>query len=367
MPMQKAMLNRQHSAARQRPAMAPPPIQTVGHSPRVNVIGETMNSPVVQPTPPSQRSSPSTTRSPGFPMQGLASPTTDLQPRQQYPQQRQMQPMPHSAFQQQQQRAHNRSMSAHTMGQPYPRRSMHVPVSQTQAAYYPTSFQKHYDQLGKSTPIHPFQFLPGSFVRPRLNPLVQTRSMTLKLTCLTTSTATMWIQIASFPISGCHPKQEAVLGWGCRRLHQRLLLRQAMQGGIYPLFLSIMILCLMQIRSDFQHRCISRILLVGYSRREGNVTSSIIPHKVERSVIRISTSCLFPKVVDQISKGVVAGFCSRKGWRAGPSETWRTVMKALLYCLLRFIADELRIAITPEAIVLMLDLRSSSVECISCS
>jgi len=362
MPMQKAMLNRQHSAARQRPAMAPPPIQTVGHSPRVNAMGETMNSPVVQPTPPSQRSSPSTTRSPGFPMQGLASPATELQPRQQYPQQRQMQPMPQSAFQQQQQRAHNRSMSAHTMGQPYPRRSMHVPVSQTQAAYYPTSFQKHYDQLGKSTPIQPFPFLLGSFVRPRLNPLVQTRSMTLKLTCLTTSMATMWIQIASFPISGCHPKPEAVLGWGCRRLHQRLLLRQAMQGDIYPLFPSIMILCLMQIRSGFQHRCISRILLVDYSRREGNVTLSIIFHKVERSVIHMSICCTFTKVDDQISRGVVARFYSRSGERAGPSETWRTVMKALSYCLLRLITDGLRIANIPEAIVLMLDLRPSAIK-----
>ncbi|KAK5938783.1 hypothetical protein PMZ80_008975 [Knufia obscura] len=153
MPMQKAMMNRQRSAARQRPAMAPPPIQTVGQT-RANAMGDTVNSPLVQPTPPSQHSSPSTTRSPGFPMQGIASPSTDLQPRQQYPQQRKMQPMPQAAFQQpqqqQQQRSHSRSMSAHTMGQPYSRRSMHVPVSQTQANYYPTSFQKHYDQLGNT-------------------------------------------------------------------------------------------------------------------------------------------------------------------------------------------------------------------------
>ncbi|KAL2424686.1 hypothetical protein ABEF91_001207 [Exophiala dermatitidis] len=56
-PMQKAMLNRQQQA-RHRPAMAPP-IQT--------------------PTPPSQHSSPSNARSPGFALQGgMASPATDI-------------------------------------------------------------------------------------------------------------------------------------------------------------------------------------------------------------------------------------------------------------------------------------------------
>lgn len=293
----------------------------------------------------------------------MASPTTDLQPRQQYPQQRQMQPMPQSAFQQQQQRAHNRSMSAHSMGQPYPRRSMHVPVSQTQAAYYPTSFQKHYDQLGKSTPILPFQFLLGSFVRPRLNPLVQTRSMTLKLICLTTSTATMWIQIASFPISGCHRKQEAVLGWGCRRLHQRLLLRQAMQAVTCPLSLLITTLCLMQIRSDFQHRCISRIPMVGYSRREGDFALAAIPQNVERSIVRMAIRCIISKVVNLISEGVMAGFYFRMSVRAGLLKTRRTVVKALSYSMLRFIADESRVTGIQEARVLMIDSRSSCIRC----
>ncbi|KAJ9651989.1 hypothetical protein H2198_008768 [Neophaeococcomyces mojaviensis] len=152
-PMQRAMLNRQQSV-RQRPVMAPPPIQTVNQAPRSSIMGDSLNSPNVQPTPPSQHSSPSTTRSPGFPLQGMTSPTADVQqrqPLQQFSQHRQVQPMPHNAFQQQA-RQHNRSMSANTVGQSYRNSRMQAPAPQVQANYYPTSFQKHYDQLGKSTP-----------------------------------------------------------------------------------------------------------------------------------------------------------------------------------------------------------------------
>jgi len=330
MPMQKAMLNRQQSAARQRPAMAPPPIQTVGQSPRLNVLGEPMNSPRGQPTPPSQRSSPSTTRSPGFPMQGMASPTTDLHPRHQYSQQRQMQPMPQGGFQQQQQRGHNRSVSAHNMGQSYPRRSIHIPVSQTQANYYPTSFQKHYDQLGKSTPIHPFQFLLGSCVRPRLNPLVQTRSMTLKLICLTMSTATTWIQIASFQISDCRRKPEVALGLECKRHHQRQPLRQAMQVDRYPRIHSNMTPCLMQILLGFLHRCTFRILMVGFKLREGDVAPSISLGGPGRALVLILITYVYTKVVLLFSEGAMAGFKSNKGW------WWRKVVNVFRYYTLTF-------------------------------
>ena len=261
LPMQKAMLNRQHSR-QHRAQMAPPPIQTANQPSRASLIGETMNSPLGQPTPPSQRSSPSTTRSPGFPLQGLASPTAEMAPQQQFPRQRQMQPMPQQF--QQQQRAHNRSLSANTIGHPYSRRSMHVPISQTQTQYYPTSFQKHYDQLGKFSPFHPSHFLSGSCVRPRLSPLVQTRSMTLKLICLTTWTAMMWIQIASFQTSDCHLKM-ADTDWVCKHLHLRQLQQLAMQAANCHLSLSTMIQCLMRIHLVLALLCIFRILLVDYS------------------------------------------------------------------------------------------------------
>jgi len=333
------MLNRQQSAARHRPAMAPPPIQTVGQPLRANVMGETMNSPLVQPTPPSQRDSPSATRSPAFPTQVTGPSTTDLQPRQQFAQQRSMQPMPQTAFQpqqpqqqQQQQRAHHRSMSGHTMSQPYSRRGMHVPVSQVQANYYPTSFQKHYDQLGKSTPIHPFQFLLGSSVRPRLNPLVQTRSMTLKLTCLTTLTATTWIQIASFPISGCRHRQEVAAEWQCKRLHQRLLPRQAMQGDKYHPSPSIMILCLMLTHLGCLRRCIFRTLLEDCRRREGDVVLSIPVYLCGLSFVRSFLICVCQKVFEHVSAGVMAGLNVQQSWRLRLVRIREMVLKALIYC-----------------------------------
>ena len=337
-------MNRQQSAARQRPAMAPPPIQTVGQPPRANVLGETMNSPLVQPTPPSQLSSPSTTRSPGFSMQGMASPTADLQPRQQYPQQRQMRPLPHSTFQQQQQqqqqqqRAHNRSISTHAMGQPYSRRSMHIPASQAQANYYPTSFQKHYDQLGKSTPSHLFQFLSGGYVRPRLNPLVQTRSMTLKLTCLTTLTATTWIRTVSFPISGCRPNLEVVLEWEYKRLHQRLLPQQATQADSCPLCPSTMILCWMPTHLDCLHRCIFRILLGACHLKEGNFAMGALSSPPQRSGVFMSLFCICQEAIRQISGGVMEKLIVWRSWRSKilwkVSDT-RKAANMLFYCISR--------------------------------
>lgn len=255
-PMQRAMLNRQQSV-RQRPVMAPPPIQTVNQAPRSSIMGDSLNSPNVQPTPPSQHSSPSTTRSPGFPLQGMTSPTADVQqrqPLQQFSQHRQVQPMPHNAFQQQA-RQHNRSMSANTVGQSYRNSRMQAPAPQVQANYYPTSFQKHYDQLGKSTPTFPLPQPSGSFVRPRLNPLVQTRSTTHKLICLTTSTATMWMLTASFQTSGCLHRLGCTRGWGCRPLHRPRQAPRATPETTYPRYHSIMTRCLMLIRSASAHLC----------------------------------------------------------------------------------------------------------------
>lgn len=295
-------MNRQQNAQRQRPQMAPPPIQTVNQPPRSNMMGETVNSPLTQPTPPSQRSSPSTTRSPGYPLGGMGSPTADMQP-QRFPQQRQMQPIPQQ-FGQQQHRMHNRSMSANTVGQPYPRRSMHVPMSQTQTQYYPTSFQKHYDQLGKSTPICPLLFLLGSFVRPRLNSFVQTRNTMHKLICWTTSMAKTLILTASYPISDCRHRLTVVLEWACKLHLQQRRPPRAMLAILCPRYLSITIPCLMQTRLVSVHLCISPILIAACQTIEGSGRSS---EHVFRPLCHIDPVYLATNSQQKSSDGVPVG------------------------------------------------------------
>lgn len=136
-PMQKAMLNRQQQV-RQRPVVAPP-IQTVNQTPRGGGPHNFAGSPTAQPTPPSQHSSPSTARSPGFALQGgMTSPGSDLQA--QHVQQRSMTSSQHQSFPSQP-RTHMRNLQGH--------RNPAGVVSQSN--YYPASFQKHYDQLGKLT------------------------------------------------------------------------------------------------------------------------------------------------------------------------------------------------------------------------
>jgi hypothetical protein len=152
-PMHKAMLNRQQG--RQRPIVAPP-LQTVNQSPHAGGSRNFGGSPAVQPTPPSQHSSPSTAKSPAFAMQGgMASPNSDFQPQQgQQPHHARL--LPGSRHQQfvPQQQSHMRSLSASTASQPT---SAGRPQPQhTGGNYYPPQFQKHYDQLGKSTSMNPF-------------------------------------------------------------------------------------------------------------------------------------------------------------------------------------------------------------------
>lgn len=301
LPMQKAMLNRQQSA-RQRHAMAPPPIQTVNQHPRANVSVEQVNSPLGQPTPPSQRSSPSAIRSPAYPLQGLASPTTDIQPRQQFSQSRPAPPISQTSFPPQQ-RLHNRSMSAHTVGQSYPRRSMHVPVSQTQANYYPPSFQKHYDQLGKSTSSLPFPFLSGSFVRPRLIPLVQIKSTMHKPKCLMT-TLRRWIQTASFPIFDYLQCQEVTQELGSKHLRLPRPVRPVMQAIICRLSRSIMTLCWTQTHSDSAPRCIFLILLAVCSHHEGDCASISLALSTGYSAYLFGGIFVLPKILENISDGV---------------------------------------------------------------
>ena len=146
-PMQKAMLNRQQQV-RQRP-IAAPPLQTgnpASHRGQANFAG----SPTGQPTPPSQHSSPSTARSPGFGLRGgMTSPASDLQARN--PQQRPMAPAQRPSFPPQH-RAHSRNLSSPATSRPLPS-AQHPTSSAHQSGYYPSSFQKHYDQLGKLSPF----------------------------------------------------------------------------------------------------------------------------------------------------------------------------------------------------------------------
>jgi hypothetical protein len=141
-PMQKAMLSRQQQV-RQRPVA--PPLQTVNPPPSANRSRTFVSSPTVQPTPPSQHSSPSTARSPGFALQGgMTSPASDLQA--QHPQQR---PMHHAQFPPQH-RSHLRNLSSPGTTQPM-QSILHPTSAAPHSGYYPASFQKHYDQLGKLT------------------------------------------------------------------------------------------------------------------------------------------------------------------------------------------------------------------------
>ncbi|KAI1623447.1 hypothetical protein EDD37DRAFT_631688 [Exophiala viscosa] len=162
-PMQKAMLSRQQQA-RHRPAMAPP-IQTVNSSSQSGGQRSFADSPTVQPTPPSQNSSPSTARSPGFALQGgMTSPATDIatqQPQQQQ-QGRPLPPLQHHVFAPQRRVPAARTFPNQATAQAFPPRAQANPTMQDN--YYPASFQKHYSQLGKLTrPL-----CMWSSVRPRL-------------------------------------------------------------------------------------------------------------------------------------------------------------------------------------------------------
>ncbi|ETI27698.1 hypothetical protein G647_00147 [Cladophialophora carrionii CBS 160.54] len=142
-PMQKAMLSRQQS--RHRNSMAPP-LQTVNPTTQAGGPRNFAGSPTAQPTPPSQHSSPSTAKSPGFALQGgMTSPATEMAA-QQPPQQQQVRPLPpsHPASFPPQHRSQVRPLSGTNLPQAYPPRTQ--PES-----YYPASFQKHYTQLGKLT------------------------------------------------------------------------------------------------------------------------------------------------------------------------------------------------------------------------
>lgn len=149
-PIQRAVMNR-HQQSRRHPALVPPlqPVDPMSQAAREGVFS---SSPALQPTPPSQNSSPSTSKSPGFAMQGgISSPPSELQAQHLQQHQRSQPPQQPRPFPPRQPFPRSRGGSVNVIAahQPLlsPTNSEAPPV--IHQAYYPPSFQKHYDQLGK--------------------------------------------------------------------------------------------------------------------------------------------------------------------------------------------------------------------------
>jgi hypothetical protein len=158
-PMQRAVLRQQQ--AQRNPTMNAPPIQTVNAVPQSQGQSAFSHSPAMQPTPPSQNSSPSAARSPHFALQGgMTSPASDLQAQHQQQHQRTASSQQQrNAFQQARPQIRPRPSSGIVQQQQSPT------VAQPPGNYYPTSFQKHYDQLGKlSRSIFPLSACGALFV-----------------------------------------------------------------------------------------------------------------------------------------------------------------------------------------------------------
>ncbi|KAL1964095.1 hypothetical protein VTN77DRAFT_7513 [Rasamsonia byssochlamydoides] len=175
-PLERAAISR-NSAQRQGSGGIAPKTDLAGMPQQHRDGAYNVHSPQLQPTPSSHVSSPSTARSPGFALQGAMSPKgTEFQAQQQQQQQQQgrsaMLSQPR-AFSQAPQMgmSHAESLDpSTTTATNAPSQSM-VPgssmASRVPSVYYPSPFQKHYDQLGKLTPP---DSTPTSWssVRPRL-------------------------------------------------------------------------------------------------------------------------------------------------------------------------------------------------------
>jgi hypothetical protein len=159
--VQRAIMNRHHQVRRSSSNIAPklePGAAPMSHAhPSIHTIA----SPQTRPTPPSHHSSP-TSNSPSFQTQGVMTPpASDSQTQIQ----RAAQPLkPHMH--------HGLPMPTTTgglgpgiisaikgQGSSEPGSMGGVP-----AAYYPTTFQNHFRQLGKLTPSYPFSFERAMFV-----------------------------------------------------------------------------------------------------------------------------------------------------------------------------------------------------------
>lgn len=157
-PLERAALNR-NSAQAHKAGIAPKSEQP-GMSQRPREGPYSVHSPQLQPTPPSHVSSPSNAKSPGFGLQGAMSPTgADFQAQQQQQHSRpQLLSQPRSFNQAHAQMGipHSESMEPVTSQSIMPGGSASM-SSRMPSAYYPSPFQKHYDQLGKLTRTY---FLP---------------------------------------------------------------------------------------------------------------------------------------------------------------------------------------------------------------
>jgi hypothetical protein len=156
-PLERAAISRTSAQRHGSGSIAPKPDPTSVSQQRDAAYH--MRSPQLQPTPPSHVSSPSTGRSPRFALQGAMSPKgPDFQA--------QHQPQQHglpSVLSQPRGFPHANQMG---MTHAEPMDPSAAPSMMPGGVYYPRSFQKHYDQLGKLTP--PESFSSWSSVRPRL-------------------------------------------------------------------------------------------------------------------------------------------------------------------------------------------------------
>jgi hypothetical protein len=138
-------MNRQHQARRSHSGIAPKVEHSsqLQHGPRNHVF--TNHSPQLQPTPPSQATSPN----PTSPAYGVMTPPASDRLAQQQQQQ-----------QQQASNTHSQSIYSISMGATTPSGPSSIPIASgpgssgtcSTSTYYTSPFQTHQDQLGKLTP-----------------------------------------------------------------------------------------------------------------------------------------------------------------------------------------------------------------------
>lgn len=190
-PLERAALNR-NPAQTHKPGIAPKTEQpSMSQRPREGPYA--VHSPHLQPTPPSHVSSPSNAKSPGFGLQGAMSPTgADFQAQQQQQHARPQllsQPRGFNQAHPQMGIPHSESMEPVT-SQPMMPSGSAAMTSRMPSAYYPSPFQKHYDQLEQEydaqadmidEPENDDSVDPGSYVPDFSQPPVPTGSQRMGL------------------------------------------------------------------------------------------------------------------------------------------------------------------------------------------
>ena len=174
-PLQRAAVNRQSTHRHHKSGIAPKLDQiNMPQTQRENAY--TIHSPQLQPTPSSHVSSPSAAKSPGFALQGGMSPTgTDFQAQQQQQQPRsQLLPRSRTFSQTQASILIPHTDSVDTIGDSQSVMPVtSAPIStHAPSSYYPSPFQKHYDQLGKLARPVPFLLESGGLDSSYINSLL---------------------------------------------------------------------------------------------------------------------------------------------------------------------------------------------------